>query len=222
MIDRRRLLATAAALGTAPLHALAQSQGAAGSDSTVVSGVRFPNTATVRGSRLVLNGAGIRYKLIFPLYAMALYLPQKASTPQDIIDMAGAKRAHLTLLRDLSISEFGRMVSRGVQTNATKDDFVKIVPDIARVGQLASAYDKARTGDSLMLDWVPGTGMVASFRGAVQGEPFVQPEFFKTVLKIWLGDQPVDAKLKLSLLGQTVPAEKPAPAKPAPSDDVLS
>jgi hypothetical protein len=219
--DRRAFLTTAAhaaahagALGLAGAAGLWP--GAAAAQAMVVSGVKFEPAATLGGTRLVLNGAGVRYKLIFPLYAAGLYLPRKTQSAQEAIAMPGPKRVTLTLLRDLSIAEFGRMISRGVQEHATKDDFIKIVPDVARVGQIASRYDKAVAGDVLTLDWTPANGLIASFRGAIQGEPFPQPEFFRTLLKIWLGEPPVDAKLKLALLGQSGAAAKPGPAA-APS-----
>lgn len=218
-LDRRAFLTTATATSASLLGLL---PAAASAQPTVVSGVKFEPAATLAGTRLVLNGAGLRYKLIFPLYAMGLYLPKKTGSAQEAIDMPGPKRATLTLLRELSIAEFGRMVSRGVQQQATKEDFIKIVPDVARVGELASRYDRALPGDVLTLDWVPGTGMVASFRGAIQGEPFTRPEFFRTLLKIWLGEPPVDAKLKLALLGQgEAAAAAPAPAKPGAGGGVL-
>lgn len=211
--DRRAFLFTATSagmLGLGGLGGLLPARAAA--QARVVSGVKFEPAATVGGTRLVLNGAGVRYKLIFPLYAAGLYLPRKTQSAQEALDMPGPKRVTLTLLRDLSIAEFGRMISRGVQAQATKEDFIKIVPDVARVGQIASRYDKAVAGDVLQLDWTPAGGLIASFRGAIQGEPFPQPEFFRTLLKIWLGEPPVDAKLKLALLGQAEAAAKPGPA----------
>ncbi|MCH2241283.1 MAG: chalcone isomerase family protein [Aquabacterium sp.] len=222
--DRRAFLSTATSASMLGLGALAGWwPGAARAQAMVVSGVKFDPQATVGGTRLLLNGAGVRYKLIFPLYAAALYLPRKTRSAQEALEMPGPKRVTLTLLRDLSIAEFGRMISRGVQEHATKEDFIKIVPDVARVGQIASRYDKAVAGDVLQLDWTPAGGLIASFRGAIQGEPFPQPEFFRTLLKIWLGEPPVDAKLKLAMLGQADAANKPAGAgaKPGPGDGVL-
>jgi hypothetical protein len=35
-----------------------------------------------------------------------------------------------------------------------------------------------------------------------QGEPFKEPEFYDALLRIWLGPNPADWKLKDSLLGK--------------------
>lgn len=200
-MDRRTFIGST--LSTAAALSLPLTSRAAAPGFTEVAGVRFDNELDLQGHRLVLNGAGIRYKVIFKVYAMGLYLPQKTNSAEEALNMPGAKRIQMQMLRDLSVSDFGRLVTHGIQVNAAKEDFVKIVPDIARIGQLFAAYDKAYTGDKLIMDWLPGTGMVATFKNTVQGDPFTEPEFFKTILRIWLGDYPPDAQLKEALLGHT-------------------
>lgn len=196
-MQRRDLLAAAAAAACGVNAAQAAPQ-----PITDVYGVKFPAEIDLAGQHLVLNGAGARFKMIFKVYALGLYLAKKTSSADEAIAMGGAKRLSLSPLRELPMSEFGRLVTKGIQANASKDDFVKIVPDVARIGQLFAAYSKASPGEWLILDWVPGTGMVASFRGAVQGEPFVEPVFFRTIMKIWLGASPPDARLRSALLGE--------------------
>lgn len=206
-MDRRTFLSsslTAAALA-APLFAPLAGWAAA-AEATDIAGVKFDNELDLQGHPVLLNGAGIRYKVIFKVYAMGLYLPKKTASAEDALNMPGAKRIRMHMLRNLSVSDFGRLVTHGIQANAAKEDFVKIVPDIARIGQLFAAYDTAYAGDELIMDWIPGTGMVARFKNTVQGEPFTQPEFFKTILKIWLGASPPDAQLKEALLGHTAKA----------------
>ncbi|HRI17581.1 MAG TPA: chalcone isomerase family protein, partial [Burkholderiaceae bacterium] len=43
-----------------------------------VGGMKLDDKTTVGGQELVLNGAGIRTKLMFKVYVGALYLPAKA------------------------------------------------------------------------------------------------------------------------------------------------
>jgi len=52
------------------------------------------------------------------------------------------------------------------------------------------------------IDWVPGTGTIISVRGVQQGEPFKEPEFYTALMRIWLGPNPADWKLKDALLGK--------------------
>lgn len=167
-----------------------------------VQGVRFAPEAEINGNKLVLNGAGARHKLIFPMYALALYLPRKTTNLSEAQSLDQPKRVVLRPLRDISTNELGRLFTKAIQANATKEDFVKLVPELSRVGQLMALYAKVTPSDTLVLDWSPSAGLAITFRGKLQGTPFTEPALVRTLFKIWLGDHPVDAKLKTLLLGQ--------------------
>ena len=53
---------------------------------TVVGDVTLPNTMQLKGVDLTLNGAGMREKIIFDLYAGGLYLQLKSSDAKRIIN----------------------------------------------------------------------------------------------------------------------------------------
>jgi Chalcone-flavanone isomerase. len=167
-----------------------------------VAGVNYAKTAEIRGGKMQLNGAGVRYKAIFKVYTAGLYLSRKAGTPQEALAAPGAKRLDLTMLRDIDSSELGKMFSRGIQDNMDKAHFSKLVPGIIRMSQIFSEVKKLKAGDSLLLDWVPGTGTVITVNGVPQGEPFKEPEFYSALLRLWLGPHPADWQLKDALLGQ--------------------
>jgi len=59
-----------------------------------------------------------------------------------------------------------------------------------------------KKGDVIDLDWLPGRGFVLSVNGKAKGEPFVGEAFYAAILKIYIGERPVDKKLKAGLLGQ--------------------
>jgi hypothetical protein len=46
-----------------------------------VSGVKYDENIDFRGTKLHLNGAGIRYKFVVKVYTAGLYLPKKSATP---------------------------------------------------------------------------------------------------------------------------------------------
>lgn len=48
-----------------------------------VSGIKLADPIDLAGAKLQLNGAGIRYKAVFKVYVAALYLDQKAATPEE-------------------------------------------------------------------------------------------------------------------------------------------
>ena len=188
---------TAAALFVAAL-----SLGAPATAQQMQSTKHEPN-AEVRGAKLQLNGAGIRYKAVFQVYSAALYLPRKASTPEDVLGMHGSKRVALTMLREIDSSELGKLFSRGMEDNMDRSAFSKLIPGVLRMSQIFSEHKRLNAGESFTLEWVPGTGAIVSVRGVPQGEPFKEPEFFNALLRIWLGPAPADWKLKESLLGKS-------------------
>jgi hypothetical protein len=167
-----------------------------------VGGAKMEDAAEVKGSKLVLNGAGVRYKAVFKVYAAGLYLGQKQGTPEEVLAATGAKRLQVIMLREIDSNELGKLFIRGVQDNAPKEQMSQLIPGLMRMSQVFSDQKKLQAGDVFFLDWVPGTGTVVTVKGVPQGEPFKEPEFFNALLRIWLGPQPADFKLKDALLGK--------------------
>ena len=166
-----------------------------------VSGVKFDNPIEVRGTKLELNGAGVRYKYVVKVYAAGLFLSKKASTLEEVLAAPGPKRMSIMLLRDIDSAELGKMFTRGVEDNTPKSDMSKLVPGLIRMGQIFADHKKMVSGEWFMIEWIPGTGTVITIKGKVQGEPFKEPEFFAAMMRIWLGPNPADWKLKDALLG---------------------
>ncbi|GKT20930.1 chalcone isomerase family protein [Acidovorax sp. SUPP3334] len=196
MISSQRWLA-------ATLVSFAALWGTASAQVVTVAGVRYDAAMPLQGTPLVLNGAGIRYKAVFKVYAAGLYLERKAGSPQEVAALRGPKRLSITMLRDIDSAELGKLFSRGMEDNIDKASFSRLVPGVLRMSQIFSEHKKLSAGDTFTVDWLPGTGTVISVKGVVQGEPFRAPEFFNALLGIWLGERPADWKLKDALLGKT-------------------
>jgi hypothetical protein len=185
-----------------PLAALALLFVSSAMAQVTVSGIRFDESTDVRGSKAQLNGAGIRYKAVFKVYAAGLYLSRKAGTMEEVLAAPGAKRMTITMLRDIDSSELGKLFSRGIEDNMDKASFSKLIPGVMRMSQIFSDNKKLNAGENFAIDWIPGTGTVITLRGVQQGEPFKEPEFYNALLRIWLGPAPADWKLKEALLGK--------------------
>ena len=166
-----------------------------------LAGVPFEDRVTVDGKALQLNGAGIRYKAVFKVYAAGLYLEKKASTPEGVWGQPGPKRMTITMLRDIDSAELGKLFSRGMEDNLEKGTFSRLVPGVMRMSQVFTYHKTLKTGETFVLDWVPGTGMRLTVKGVQEGEPFREPEFFEALMRIWLGSKPADWQLKDALLG---------------------
>lgn len=170
-----------------------------------VGGVRFERRLDVGGNTLALNGAGIRYKAVFKVYAAGLYVPAnlatKPSTPDALLAVTGPRRLAITMLREIDSNELGKLFTRGVEDNVPRSEYAKLVPGLIRMGEVFARHKRLMPGDTFTIDWVPGSGTVISVKGQPQGEPFKEPEFFNALLRIWVGKSPADHLLKEALLG---------------------
>ena len=167
-----------------------------------VAGVKLDDTTDLAGSKLQLNGAGIRYKAIFKVYVGALYVDKKIATPEEFVAAPGPQRMSITMLRDIDSNELGKAFTKGFEENAPKNEMSKLIPGLVKMGQIFADQKKMVAGDVILMDWVPGTGLTINVKGKAQGEPFKEIEFFNALMRIWLGSQPADSKLKEALLGK--------------------
>jgi hypothetical protein len=189
----RRLLA---------LSTLALASFAASAAQVDVAGVKLDDTLDLRGSKLLLNGAGVRYKAVFKVYTAGLYLSKKADTVEDVLAAPGPKRVTITMLRDIDANELGKLFTRGVEDNSPKSEMSQLIPGLLRMGQMFADQKQLKAGDTFTIDWVPGTGTLITVRGVPQPDPVKEVAFFNALMRIWLGPNPADWKLKDALLGK--------------------
>jgi hypothetical protein len=193
MISRFRtsLAAAACALAWAPAMA-----------SVNMEGVALDESVLVAGKNLKLNGAGISFRLIFKVYAMGLYLPDRKATVQDVLATDGPRRLVITMLRDVSGEDFNEAILSFISNEASSMQ-AKSIGHVLLLGKaIASQPQGLRKGDTLTMDWVPGTGTVIELNKKPLTEPMRDIAFYNALLNIWLGDKPADPALKTKLLGR--------------------
>ncbi|MDM0078244.1 chalcone isomerase family protein [Variovorax sp. J2P1-59] len=166
-----------------------------------VAGVKLDDALDLHGSKLQLNGAGVRYKAVFKVYTAGLYLGKKVGSPAEVLGAPGAKRMVITMLRDIDANELGKLFTRGVEDNSPKGEMSQLIPGLLRMSQVFSEQKQLKGGDTFTIDWLPGTGTVISVKGVPQGDPIKEQAFFNALMRIWLGPNPADWKLKDALLG---------------------
>jgi Chalcone isomerase-like len=166
-----------------------------------VSGVKFDDSATVAGKSLVLNGLGVRYKVV-KVYALGLYLSEKKNHTADVLALTTPKRFRIVTLRDITSDELGQAFLTGINKNLSKDEKGKFVNQLVKFGELFNEIEGGKKGDIIVGDFVPGTGTVITMNGKQLGQPLPDPAFFNAILRIWIGDNPADPTLKPLLLGE--------------------
>ena len=163
--------------------------------------IRFDDHTTVAGDKLVRNGAGVRTKVIFRLYAVALYLAEKHTTSAGVLAAGGARRVAIVMLRDISTESFGKAFTDGLNANTSKEERTRLLPQTMRLGAVFGQLQTLKKGDQLLVDWQPGVGTQCYLNGTKIGAAMPELAFYNAVLRIWLGDKPADEQLKLALLG---------------------
>jgi Chalcone isomerase-like len=167
-----------------------------------INGIKFEDTLDLRGSKLVLNGAGTRYRTIIKVYAAGLYVGKKTDTLEEVISQPGPKRFTIVMLREADANDMGKLFAKGIEGNVSKSDFSKLINGLIRMGQIFADQKRILPGESFTFDWIPGTGTILTIKGKQQGEPFKEPEFFAAMMGLWLGKSPGDYLLRDALLGK--------------------
>ena len=173
---------------------------AAGVSALEMNGVQVPDTAKVGAMDLVLNGAGVRTRAIFKVYVGALYLPEKKTVAMEAIAVKGAKRVALHLLRDLSAEQVAGALDN-MSDNLSDLEREKLSPQIADLKATMAAVGEAKEKSLITIDFLPGAGTRVALNGTQKGKTIAGDDLYPALLKIWLGDKPVDRDLKSGMLG---------------------
>lgn len=180
---------------------LATAPAVAGGQDQEVAGIPQPDRVSVSGHDLVLNGAGLRRILFVRVYTAALYLPDRQHDPKLILDRDAPRSLQLTLLHDLSTEQNLGALKGGLIANNTPEQMAAIRPEVDRfLGYIGSLHEVAR-GTVIRLDYQPGTGTLVGVNGRHVGT-VAGAEFNQAMMRIWLGDNPVQLSLKQALLGE--------------------
>jgi hypothetical protein len=165
-----------------------------------VAGVNIEDKTRVGDADLALNGAGLRTRLFFQVYAIGLYLPQKSSTPDAILAQPGPKRVAIHMLRDVGADTFTEALADGIRANHSEAEAKALESRIKELAAIMAEIKEAKKGMALTLDWT-GAGTQLVVDGKPAGRPIAGEDFYRALLRIWLGDKPVQDDLKKALLG---------------------
>ncbi len=165
-----------------------------------IGSASFPLQAQIGQQAVQLNGAGMRYKAVFKVYAAGLYLPQRSNKAQEVVDMPGPKRVTLVFMRDLDAKEFGNIMIQGVEANVSDRKLLgSAMPGLLRMGSIFSHYKKVENQEVVHFDLDADNTVHIRLRGKDEIVPGGE-DFFKTILLVWMGPKPVELKLKNALL----------------------
>jgi hypothetical protein len=161
-----------------------------------VAGVTLPDTTTVEGKTLKLNGMGLRTKVVFKVYVLGLYLENPSKDATAIISSDQIKSLRMSLLRSVGGAKIAETIMEGFERNSK-----------AQMGALKARLDKLRAmipdvvkGDEIVFTYVPGKGTLVRAKGAEKGV-IEGKDFADALFSVWLGANPAQEDLKKALLG---------------------
>lgn len=167
-----------------------------------VAGVKISETDQVGAANLVLNGAGLRKRAFFQVYAIGLYLPEKKVAAAEAVSAAGPKRVAIHMLRNVDAASFTDALENGMRDNHGEADYKALEPRLKQLAAIMAEMKEAREGMRITLDWSPAAGTVVTVSGKPSGSAIGGEDFYRALLRIWLGENPVQSDLKRALLGE--------------------
>jgi hypothetical protein len=159
----------------------------------------------VDGQELQLNGYGLRTRaLFFKVYVGSLYLPEKATSAESALATKGAKRIQLSMVREADAEQFVDSIMHGLRANNSEAQLAQVKPQIDDLMAMIRRQGTSQKGAIIVLDYAPSSdGTTLFVDGKAAGAPMAGEEFFRTLMRIWLGENPVEEGLKKALLGQS-------------------
>ncbi len=164
-----------------------------------VGGKNLPETITVGKDTLQLNGAGIREKWFMDIYAGGLYLKNKSSDANQIMNADEPMAIRMVVISGLMTQE--KMVaalnegfekSTGGNIDAFRDKIDKYIAGHA--GEIVA-------DNVIEYQYIPGEG-TSVFRNGEKRTTIDGLDFKKAVMGIWLCDEPAQESLKEKMLGK--------------------
>jgi hypothetical protein len=165
-----------------------------------VSGIKLDDKETVGGVPLVLNGAGLRTKLMLKIYVIGLYLPAKTKSAEAVIGSKDVKRAHLVMKRALGAGTVWDAFAEGIEANSTPAELAALKPKLAEIERLFNELGEVKEGDAIDIDLGADGSTSVLYQGKSKGS-IPGTDLQQALLRIWLGQKPVQDDLKKALLG---------------------
>jgi hypothetical protein len=166
------------------------------SPAAEVAGVTVPETVTVEGKTLKLNGAGLRKKMMFKVYVAGLYVETPSKDPAALISASEVKSMRLFILRSLKGAQVSEAIAEGFERNS-KDQLPKLQDRLTKLQQM---IPDVKEGDEITFSFVPEKGVQILVRGTDRGI-IEGRDFSDALLSVWLGPSPVQEDLKKALAG---------------------
>jgi hypothetical protein len=173
-----------------------------------VGQINFEDTVRVASEDVRLTGAALAegvgiYKRSSNRVAMGLYLKDIKRTTPEVISVAGPRRLAMVMLQDVDGESLSRSFITSIQRNVERAERGKITSQLMKFGEVFAAIGIFKKGDVFHLDWIPAHDTtVITMNGKIIAE-IPDRGFSNALLLCFLGERPIDPKLKSVFLGES-------------------
>ncbi len=145
---------------------------------------------------MVLLGSALKRFLTFRVVTVDLYIAAEYKKEDVLSDIP--KRLEVNYHVNIPKQELDRATIKGIKQNFNQEELAALMPQINLIN---SYYPDVKSGDQITITYVPGLGSQVQLNGQVKG---IVPgrDFAKAFFSIWVGENPVDKRAKLKLLGR--------------------
>lgn len=165
-----------------------------------MAGVKLEDKLQLDAHPVVLSGVGVRTKFFIKVYVAGLYLTEKTTSSEAVMADVGAKRMSFHLLRKVTGKQVLDGINETIMPNNTEEEMKVLEARLFEFEKMFVSVSEIKENEVVNLDYIPGLGTRVSINGVVKGH-IEGIDFNRALLKIWVGNKPVQAALKKSLLG---------------------
>lgn len=168
--------------------------------SVGAGGIVFNQTLWVGGQPLQLNGIGIRTRLFRKVYVGGLYVPKKSKSAAALLEQKGPRRIEIRFKENPGF--FVSEMIDGLRDNLSAEQLAGFEQQMHLLRANFDGYEEdGRSYDRISFEFTPELGTRIRVNDLRRGSDIPDEKFFEALLRVWIGDKPVDADLKRGMLG---------------------
>ena len=170
---------------------------AGAASALTVAGIDFADEVTVSEKKLYLNGAGVKKSFFSTLYTCALYLPHPTSDADKAIKNDVCKQIIMHLQSKLSKDKIIEGWNDGFFNNSQEKLYILQ----ERITTFNSFFGNMPANNRITFSYTPKQGTTIKINGKTKGT-IPGNDFMQALWAIWLGNNPMDDKMKQGMLGK--------------------
>lgn len=165
-----------------------------------LEGQRF-EASTVLGDRtLRLNGLGLRGVAWVKAFVAGLYVAAPSKDAGQLLAMQGPKRLRLKIMLNAPSHELTKSLTGRIEDHEPPEVLAKLSERLSKLAGLIDSVGDLQSGDVLDLDFIPDKGVHLRVNDKAVGSAVAGDDLYRAVLKIFVGEHPVDRRMREGLL----------------------